>query len=491
MGRHNDTPRWNISTVLFWGLFALGFAYRVLLLFTTDYAINSDNAVVLLIAKQFSEGRVSLFFWGQNYGGTLVSLVAGALMVPFGYHPEVLAITSIAFFAVVTLLVRSIATHAFGRPAGDVAGILSWFSGVWVMLLSISELGFYGPSLALGLGTIWLALRGERQKSYLQWALIGLVAGLALWQSPAGIALAAPGVIALLIRDARPLRWLVGVAAAALGALPWLWLFATADSPLKPQSTGSGIHWESFVTVFTEVVPAEFSVTSHLLRVTIGVLAVALLVLLVVSAVTRRSWWLGTLAASSVFVIVVTVVGPAVVLRADSVRYTAFLVPYLAVMLGWLVTRVRFAGWAAMVLAATATITQTIVTEPAGPFEFQTRDRYIVGPIEDLGDYLESANVSAAYADYWISFSLAAATAERVTAGPIPNSAPTRFEPYQLAAAAASKTTFVVILGHENDTMLQAQAALPAHTRTEVANYYAVYTFDAPFDPQGLSWQVY
>ncbi|RFA08436.1 hypothetical protein B7R54_03755 [Subtercola boreus] len=475
-----------ISTIAFWALLAIGLALRIVLLFTNSYVLDSDNSVVFLLSKHISEGEITWFFWGQTYGGTLLELAAGGAMVVFGPHVQVLGIVGALFFAVATVLLRQIASLAFGRPVvGNVAGVLFWFSGYWMARVGFSEPGFYGPSLMLGLLVIWLALRGDRKKSYLQWALIGLATGLALWQSPMGVAIAAPAVLVAVIRQFSPTRYLVGAAAAVLGALPWLIVFFTSDTAVKPQRD-TPIGLVNFATFFTRVLPGAFSLSETGPRYATAFVALALLALLVVLAVVRRSWWLGTLLVSTGAVVIVVVLGTGAVLDQDSLRYAIFVLPALAVAIAWIATLLPFTGLVAMALAVGLSIGQTYTLFPQ--LRLTDSPTYIIGDIDELGDYLEEQGITAAYADYWVSYAVTAETGERVKAATI--SGPRRYAPYETDAANAPVATVIVLLDNENDKALNGNPDMPPSTRTVVADY-AIYTYQQPFDAFSYGWQLF
>ncbi|RFA22642.1 ArnT family glycosyltransferase [Subtercola boreus] len=486
------------STFAFWVLLAVGLALRIVLLFTNSFRVDSDNAVVYLIAKHFSEGDVAWFFWGQTYGGTLLEMVAGAAMVVFGTHVEVLSIVGALFFVVATLLVRQIATEAFGRRlVGNVAGVLFWFPGYWMQRVGTSEPGFYGPSLMLGLLTIWLVLRGDRRKSHLQWALIGLAAGLALWQSPMGIAIAAPAALVAVIRQFSPTRYLVGIAAAVLGALPWIIVFLTTATAVKPQRD-TPIALVNFVAFFSRMLPGVLSFThtpsapgpgstsSAIVRYPVAIIAVALIVMLLVLAITKRSWWLGTLVASTVTVVVVVVLGTGLILEVDSVRYAIFVLPAITIGIAYVVTLVPLAGLGAMAVAVAFTVAQVLIIFP--DLRVSRAESFIVGNISVLGDYLEANDITGAYADYWVSYSVTAETGERAEVAAL--SGPRRYAPYEDTAQAAPRATVIVLRDNDNDRMLQTDASLPPSVRTEVGDY-AVYSFAQPFDAYSYAWALY
>ncbi|GAA0999353.1 ArnT family glycosyltransferase [Subtercola frigoramans] len=474
-----------LTTIVFYVLLAAGLAFRIYLFYTPAFIVDSDNAVVYLQAKHISEGEFSWFFWGQSYGGTLLQFVAGAAILVFGAHIQVLSIVSTLFFVVAVFLVRYIGTRAFDRLTGTVAAILFWFSGYYTLKISISESGFYGPSLVLGLATVAVALRTGVRRTYLQWAVVGLLAGLAFWQSPMGAMLAAPALVILIIRQRSWRHLLVGGAAVVIGALPWIIQFATTLSAVKPKGRPNP---RSLVTFFTELMPTIVSADRGLTKLMVAATCLGLLALVTYLAIRRRNAWLACLVAGSVLVVVVVTVGAGVVLSRDDVRYAVFVLPTLTIALAWIVTRVRFLGIAAMILAALLTFGQ--VRQLFGDLGVNTSSQYIVGDIRGLGDYLEQENITHAFGDYWVSYSVSAETDERAQVAAL--SGELRYEPYADAAAAQDPVVVIVLQGNDNDRMLQADpiATAPGTTRTEVAGY-AIYRFAQPVNVFDFSWALF
>ncbi|CAN5127392.1 hypothetical protein BH09ACT6_BH09ACT6_24500 [soil metagenome] len=476
-----------LTTIVFYVLLVAGLGFRLYLLATPAFVVDSDNAVVYLQAKHISEGELSWFFWGQSYGGTLLDFIAGGAMVVFGPHIEVLSVVSTLVFVVAVVLIRHIGTRAFDRVTGTVAAILFWFSGYYTLKISISESGFYGPSVVLGLATVAVALRTGVRRTSLQWAVVGLLAGLAFWQSPMGAMLAAPALVILIIRQRSWRHLIVGAVAGIVGALPWIIQLATSISAITPKGSAAP-NPRSLKTFFTQLMPAIVSAEGQVPQALVAIVCLGLLALLVFLAIRRKNAWLACLVAGAILVVFIVSVGAGVVLSRDDVRYAVFVMPALAIATAWIITRVRFLGIAAMILAAVLTVGQ--VEQVFGDLSVNTSGRYIVGDIEGLGDYLEQNHITTAYADYWISYSVTAATNEKVTVAAL--SAERRYAPYELEAAARNPVVVIVLAGNDNDTMLQADpiSSAPGTTRVEVDGY-AIYSFAQPIDVFDFTWALF
>jgi hypothetical protein len=156
-------------------------------------------------------------------------------------------------------------------------------------------------------------------------------------------------------------------------------------------------------------------------------------------------------------------------------RYATYLIPCLAAVIAWAVSRVRLVGLAAVILVSAWTIGTVwnatnglaAVSEPA-----------IGRPITVLAARLEGMGRTDIWADYWIAYMLSAATQERIIAGDL---SPRREESYLIRAKQAPRTTVVLYPGRENEQALRALPGLPPHTRTLVGPF-AVWTFNTRAD---------
>jgi hypothetical protein len=476
-----------VLTIVFWVLAVVGLALRIVFVLSPGHVLDADHAVVYLMAKHVLDGEFPAFFWGQSYGGTLLQTTAGLAMLVFGAHIEVLAIVSSLWFLLCAVLLRAIATRAAGPAAGLTAGLLFWFPGVVLLEVSTRDPGFYGPSIAVALGVIAIAV-APLTRPIVSFAGAGALAGLALWSSPMSVALAAPAVVALLVRDIRrPLHWLVGAGAAALTASPWIHEALTSDSTTRPLGTGG--EWtptiDSVVSLFHSMLPSAFSTEpEEPWSSIIGWTAFALILgLVVLGAVLRRPAFL-LVGVGTVLVLAVLIVGAGLDLRDDSVRYAVYLLPALVLAIGWIVA--RWTPVAVVTVLIAASITVSGVWDRSDHFRQDTSGRFDAR-YASVAELLESRGTEHVYGSYWLSFALTASTNEEVTVAPL---VVRRYPPYETLAEAEGNPVIVVQIGQYNDQELQTSTTLPAHERVEVDGY-AVYFYDAPFDVFAQPWGLF
>jgi 4-amino-4-deoxy-L-arabinose transferase-like glycosyltransferase len=209
---------------------AAGLAYRLLVLRGLLGRLRGDHAVVALMAKHIAEGRHYVFYWGQDYMGSLEPYTIAALARLFGLSDAV-AMTGPLLWGVVHLLTfyplgRLLYDRAVGRATVVAAALAPPLLALW----HVEPRGGYAESLALGqlalvIG-IWLARDRPRDWGTGPALALGVVAGLGFWTNLLVVDYLVPALILLFSRDPHaPLRrhtW-VALAGFGLGGLP-LWV---------------------------------------------------------------------------------------------------------------------------------------------------------------------------------------------------------------------------------------------------------------------------
>jgi hypothetical protein len=85
------------------------------------------------MARHFMHGDPSVFYWGQQYGGSLEALTAGALFRIVGPSYIILQVVMVAFWLTGCLFLRAIVARACGALAGNVAGALFWIGSPYLV----------------------------------------------------------------------------------------------------------------------------------------------------------------------------------------------------------------------------------------------------------------------------------------------------------------------------------------------------------------------
>ncbi len=245
-------------------LLALAAIYRLILLARGWPALDSDEAVIGLMARHILHGERPTFFWGQNYMGPFEAYFAALLFALFGSSTFVLGLSALLLTLGFLATVYWIGRAAYGPTVGLLA--LAWLviSPPIFTLRQLAPIGGYQELLLLGgliLLGVWSRLRlpYTRPTSRAGWlrciafyAALGVLAGVGLWSDMliAPILLVAAG--ALLIGRWRELLSLAGVALVVgmlLGAWPYIsFNLATGNATYKQlshQSNPSGVLLQS------------------------------------------------------------------------------------------------------------------------------------------------------------------------------------------------------------------------------------------------------
>ena len=393
---------------------------------------NADEAVVGLMVRHALHGELTTFYWAQSYGGTQEVLLTVPLFALAGSSWLALRAVPIVLSAVASYLVWRVGRRTIGEPAATVAALAFWVWPAFNIYVLTHQQGFYASNVVYCPLLLLLALRAVERPDLVRVGLLGLVLGLAFWQTPQIVPVAV-GVVGWTIwKQPRVLRGLpVAIPLALLGALPWIvWNAGHGWASLEQPGYGDKLH--SLRLLASPVLPmivglrAPFS-ADLLIPAALTYLAyVGLVVLFVVGAI--RTWR----QPRSILYVVVAVfpvvyaLAPKTSLALGTPRFVVVLTPLLALLLAQLATT-RARGIAVLALACVVSVvtfarmeawfegTPRTVThsEGLGPrhtVQWVPRD---LGPLIDTLDRLRLDRV---YAEYWTAYRLDFDTRERIIA---------------------------------------------------------------------------
>jgi hypothetical protein len=191
--------------------------------------MHTDNAVMLLMGKHMLEkGEFPIFYYGQDYFGSLSAVVhAGVFFVLGGIPPWSIHAAPLLFFLGFCLLLYRLTHDTLGPTVALWA--LAWNIATPVHLAEYAVMpnGCYVESLTMGTLLLWLAVRlvmarGTRwQPGY--YALLGFVGGVGWWTSPLVVYQIVASGIYVVMRE--------GMAAVLKGALLSLPTFFLGAAP--------------------------------------------------------------------------------------------------------------------------------------------------------------------------------------------------------------------------------------------------------------------
>jgi hypothetical protein len=429
--------------------------------------VDSDEAVVGLMARGFRHGHWRAFYWGQHYAGTQET----ALVALAGASTAALKLVPVALSAVAAVLTWRVGRRLVEDRLAQAAGLLVWVAPGSYVWWSTKERGFYWVSLVLGLVLVLAAQRivadGGRWRDG---ALLGVAAGLGFWASPTVLYFAVPAGLWLLARRRPPLRWLwAAVPAAVAGAGPWLWHnveqgWASLERPPQPEHVswlgGIGrLLWRTLPIATNLRYPID---ERWVVPVFAAVVYVGVLVLIVV----RRPPLLLALALGTFPLLYAWFPGAWFVGEG---RYALFVAPFLALAVAVVVRRPS---------ALLGVVAASVALSGLALGHIGYEHPQHVGP--DLAA-LRRAGVDTAWADYWLAYRLAFVSGGDLTA----SSYVSAREPTVYHQVAADPTpAFLYPRGDRRVGPLRR--ALGDGTRLAHTPHFTIVLVDRAVDPRSL-----
>ncbi len=216
-------------------VFVAAFVYRLCLIARGWPALDSDEAIIGLMARHILQGQYPVFYWSQAYMGAGQAYLAAVFFWLFGpstfwLHFTVLLLT-MGFLATLYALARA----AYDRTVGLLTLLWLAFGPTMGVLRELKAIGGYQDVLLLGgltLLGVWMRLRQPdrlpaTRRAWLacleMYLLIGLAAGIGLWSDVLILPVIALAFGVLAINRTRELLSIAGLALILgflLGAAP-------------------------------------------------------------------------------------------------------------------------------------------------------------------------------------------------------------------------------------------------------------------------------
>ena len=401
---------------------AAGVAFRIWVYRTALGAPDSDEAIVGLMARHALHGELTVFFWGQPYGGSQEALLTVPLFAVFGTSLLALRIVPIVLTAVAAVLVWRVGRRTFGALPGAVAGLLLWIWPPYPIVHTTAAFGFYGATLVDCALLLLLALRIVETPSVVRVALFGLVFGLAFWESAQIIPVAAPIIAWTLWRRPQAFRhaW-AGLLSAAVGALPWLvwnvendWRSVLARATLSAYFRGLRLFLSPLFQMLLGL-RAPFSDESLLPKVLMLCVYALLLLAFLLGAVRARRTSAGLIYGVALAFPFLWAIAHHVAILTSHPVYLIVVAPVVALLLASVATT----EWRAAAVLVIAAVVSAVsfhrmnawlnADSPHWPPPTPRNLTPLVSALDEL-------HLDRVYADYWIAYRLDFATNERIIA---------------------------------------------------------------------------
>jgi hypothetical protein len=468
-----------------------GIALRVWMLRSPVGRLDSDEAIVGLMARRLLGGHVDLFFLGQSYGGAQEPALVGLVYALARSHYTLMKLVPVSLSAVAAVLVWRIGRRTVDEAGGRLAGALFWCAPVAFVWQSTKEWDFYGSTVVLSLAAMLFALRLHERAGRRDGFLLGCSIGFGFYASAQSLWLIIPTLAWLITgalragrRDLVRLWWIV-LGGAVVGLIPWM---------LGALQQGSGVVSQPVAFAHTTYLERLRRVFELGLPVTLGlrvpysghwivpVLAPALYVsLLIIGVIAIARRWIHPLLATCVATFPFLVAVPRLAFRFVEPRYLYLLSPMLLLFaFGALAQWLRIAVAGAMVVMAvfgTASLISWSPNHPEYP-ELAPPD------VQPLIHALERQHVDTLFADYWIAYRIDLLTGTRIVAASTNKG---RYPPYQRYVRASPSPAFVISAQPNLERALVAALRQRAIAFRRVpAGPYTIYLPDRPIMPEEL-----
>jgi len=401
-----------------------GLAERVVVWTSSLGRLDGDEAVWGLMATAVRHGHFAAFYWAQAYGGTLEAIIDAPVLWALGGGTLALRLPVIAMWALGALLVWRLGLRVTGRIQAAAAGALFWLWPAYNQWKSLRAHGFYASGIVLTLLVLLLVLRVEESRSRRDVALLGLVCGVAFWQTPQLPTVALPALLWLVARRPGVIRWSwLFVPAAALGAAPWLasnlehrWW--SIRGQVTPGNTGLHTYLAHLRAFFTDLLPMLLGLRVPFeLHWFAGPLGMALyLACLIGFAV--QAWRLRKERISLLFAVAIGYPFVYALSRStwltDEPRYLVLLSPVVCLLLAHPLRsalRAVLAGIAAVGLSAVV-----LVLMAGNGYRNRADGAFVPTSFAPLIAELDCRHIRRMMADYWVAYTVAFLTNERVIA---------------------------------------------------------------------------
>jgi Dolichyl-phosphate-mannose-protein mannosyltransferase len=387
---------------------AAGIGFRVWALVLPQGALDADEAVVGLMTHGILHGTLPVFFPGQGYGGTQESFLAAPLVAVLGLKAAAIRAVVVALWAASAILVWRIGLRVLDERRAVVAAVLFWIWPAYFDWKSTRAHGFYGSELFLGLAILLFVLRLDERVTRRDLALLGLSLGLGLWSSPQVAIVALPALAWLVWRRRSVLRgWPVVLAAAVVGALPWLLGNIRHDWYSLHPGRNEGA-WSAHVhNLVVATLPQALGIRlpwsfEWLGGAVVGYLLYAALAAGFVLLLVRRPPRLTPLLLIILVFPVFYFVSPYTWLNSEP-RYLTLVMPVFALVAAAPLTKPAYA-LAAVLCAAALSATGLVELERHHVAPFRTEGVAVPANLTPVLDTLHDHKVGYAFASYWIAW---------------------------------------------------------------------------------------
>jgi hypothetical protein len=383
---------------------------------------DSDEAVSAMVSTEARDGNFLALIPGARAGGTLLAYPRAVVFAIFGNDELAAKLCEVAVFALACVVVWRAGRRIVDERHAQLAALILWVFPAAAVWDSTKVRLYYTTAVFFVAASLLAALRlhdrnaADETPAVRDAALVGLLGGLSLWNHPMALYAFVPISGWLLVVRPRTVRRApVIIAAAVLGALPWLWFNAGHDwiSVRQPRPPAESTLQDRFEGFFRSVLPRLTGLRDHYggpwFFSPLSKVAYALLVVAGIVTVLRWRGKRRLLAVVAIAYPVLFAIPRNSVFVAEP-RYGLPLLPVLvfleAALVLWIVRRHLIGvAVALVVLAMCSGLALHALDDRTEPNRVQFT---VLRPVstDDVWQTIEERNLKTAFADYWLAYRL-------------------------------------------------------------------------------------
>ena len=440
-------------------------------------ATDSDEAIWTLMSRHVLDGEFPAYFWGQGYGGTIEVYLATPFVWAFGGGVGAARAVALLLTCVATTLVWVVGRRVLDVRRASVAAALFWVWPAYGVWKSTRFNGFYVSGQILGLLVILLVLRLAEKPGRRDAAVLGLVLGLAAWQTWQLVPIVVPALLWLVWRRPGVLRMTRSVLLGlVIGAIP-------RSRPTSGTTAGraslrpvAGRIAHGLQGFFTATLPEQlglrvpFTLDWIVPRPLAGLVLLAAVVGALVLGWQHRATPVGLLVVVAIGFPLLYALSP-YTWYVDEPRYLLVLAPVVALLVAEPLRRPRVAA-TALVVAIGLSIAGFATMDSNGAFARRNGDVAAVAQIAPLVRALDKRGIRTAYGEFWLAYRVTLASGERIIVVPRGDA---HYPPHLHKVEGSAFPAYVFYAGSATETEARVAELESLGYRRQVVGGYAIW----------------
>ena len=504
-------------------LIGAAFFLRLDFLVAGEFRIDSDEAIVGLMAKHIMEGgALPVFYYGQDYMGSLEALLAAGVFSLFGVSEIGLKAVPLIFSLLLIPLVYALTLEAASRRAAKIAALLTAVSPAALVVWSAKARGGFIETLIIGGLSLLLTVRWAKSEEASEKGVffVGLLLGLGWWVNnqilyfmlPIGLCMLSERLelgsegVSFSKRTVGALKtFLVGLGAFFLGGLPY-WIYNIAnDFPSLSmfRASGGGDVLSHAAGLFSTAFPILFGAKRYWQTADVFPAATVIAWLFFAAAFTHAAWIslpstrrllsLRGGGDNALSVYILFLVGSVCVFCASSFGYLSeaprYLLPlyvvlpiFAALMIEKSAHYSRVLSMSLLVGLVLFNLASCYLNERAIPGEpFVHKQERVAKDHTALMAFLDQQSIDFVKTNYWIGYRLAFETEERVRFVVFGQPGQVRIEDYEKIGRSRAVDQLPLVLVPSQRAAVESALGIQGYTYDvqELDEYVVIYNVKA------------